>query len=304
MKYIFYSLLTSLFIFLSQIGLAQQSQFIDENGGIIHFRVFGDGTPVLIINGGPGMNSDGFSGLAETLGESYKAIIYDQRGTGRSELPEISSRSITLDLMVKDIEAIRKELKLEEWIILGHSFGGILASYYTSKHPTRVSGLILSSSGGLDMSLFSSLNITGRLTSLQRDSLNYWTRKIQNGDTTYFASLQRGKYLAPAYLNNKSFVPKVAERLTQGNSEINTLVYQDMRRIGYDATEELKGFENPVLIIQGKHDIIPVAVSEKARSVFKHSKILILPNSSHYGWLEDSLLYFTEIDSLISLTQN
>ncbi|MEP0004888.1 MAG: alpha/beta hydrolase [Balneola sp.] len=102
MKYIYCSLLIGLFIFLSQIGVAQQSQFIEENGGIIHFRVFGDGTPVLIINGGPGMNSDGFSGLAEILGESYKAIIYDQRGTGRSELPEISSRSITLDLMVKD----------------------------------------------------------------------------------------------------------------------------------------------------------------------------------------------------------
>jgi pimeloyl-ACP methyl ester carboxylesterase len=56
--------------------------------------------------------------------------------------------------------------------------------------------------------------------------------------------------------------------------------------------------------MQGKHDIIPVAISEKAHSVFKHSKLLMLPNSSHYGWLEDSLLYFAEIDSLISLTQN
>ncbi len=304
MNYIFGLLLTGLFIFQSQIGLAQQSEFIQENEGVIHFRVFGDGVPVLIINGGPGMNSDGFSGLAETLGKSYKAIIYDQRGTGKSELSEINSRSITMDLMVKDIEAIRKELNLKEWVILGHSFGGILASYYTSKHPTKVSGLILSSSGGLDMSLFSTLNITGRLTSLQRDSLNYWTRKIQNGDTTHYASLQRGKYLAPAYLNDKSYVPKVAERLTQGNSEINALVYQDMRRIDYDVSEELKEFEKPVLIMQGKYDIIPLAVSEKAHTAFKRSKLLVLPNSSHYGWLEDSLLYFTEIDSLISLTQN
>lgn len=299
MNYIFYSLFIGLFTFLSQVGIAQESQFIKENKGLIHFRVFGDGVPVLIINGGPGMNSDGFSGLAETLGKSYKAIIYDQRGTGKSELTEVNSRSITLDLMVKDIEAIRKELNIKKWVILGHSFGGILASYYTSKHPTKVSGLILSSSGGLDMSLFSSLNITGRLTSLQRDSLNYWTRRIQNGDSTHFASLQRGRYLAPAYLNDKTYLPKVAERLTQGNSEINALVYQDMRRINYDVTEDLKGFEAPVLIMQGKHDIIPVSVSEKAHSVFKNSRLLILPNSAHYGWLEDSLLYFSEIDSLI-----
>ncbi|MEP1306942.1 MAG: alpha/beta hydrolase [Balneola sp.] len=285
----------------SHFILGQESRFIEQDGNTIHYRVFGEGIPILIINGGPGMNSDGFAGLAETLGKSYKTIIYDQRGTGKSKLNRVNSETISLELMAKDIETIRNELDLEEWLILGHSFGGILASYYTTKYPERVSGLILSSSGGLDLELFSSLNITARLTPLQRDSLNYWTRQIQNGDTTYYAILQRGKYLAPAYLNNKSFIPSVAERLTQGNSTINSLVYQNMRRINYDVSADLKTFSKPVLIMQGKHDIIPIAVSKKAHSIFKNSKLVVLPNSSHYGWLEDPKMYFSNIDSLINL---
>jgi len=294
-------LIAAVLLGASQFIVGQESRFIEHAGNIIHYRVFGEGIPILIINGGPGMNSDGFAGLAETLGKSYKTIIYDQRGTGKSKLNRVNSETISLELMAKDIETIRNELDLEEWLILGHSFGGILASYYTTKYPERVSGLILSSSGGLDLELFSSLNITARLTPLQRDSLNYWTRQIQNGDTTYYASLQRGKYLAPAYLNNKSFIPSVAERLTQGNSTINSLVYQNMRRINYDVSADLKTFSKPVLIMQGKHDIIPIAVSKKAHSIFKNSKLVVLPNSSHYGWLEDPKMYFSNIDSLINL---
>ncbi len=301
MKTIKFLFLLVFFCISSRFGLGQKSQFITQSENTIHYRVFGEGIPILIINGGPGMNSDGFAGLAETLGKSYKTIIYDQRGTGKSKLNRVNSETISLELMAKDIETIRNELDLEEWLILGHSFGGILASYYTTKYPERVSGLILSSSGGLDLELFSSLNITARLTPLQRDSLNYWTRQIQNGDTTYYASLKRGKYLAPAYLNNKSFIPSVAERLTQGNSTINSLVYQNMRRINYDVSADLKTFSKPVLIMQGKHDIIPIAVSKKAHSIFKNSKLVVLPNSSHYGWLEDPKMYFSNIDSLINL---
>jgi proline iminopeptidase len=278
---------------------SQESQFIEQSGNTIHYKIFGEGNPVLIINGGPGMNSNGFAGLASILGKKYKAIIYDQRGTGESTLDQMNSSTITMNLMVEDIEAIRKELDIKEWVVLGHSFGGILASYYTSKHSSKISGLILSSSGGLNMDLFSSLNVTARLTSMERDSLNYWNRKIQSGDTSYHARLQQGKYLAPAYLNNKSFALEVAQRLTQGNSRINSLVYQDLRNIGYDVREELKDYKNPVLIMQGEHDIIPLTISEKAHSIFKDSRLVILPNSSHYGWLEDSLLYFSEIDSLI-----
>ena len=104
------------------------------------------------------------------------------------------------------------------------------------------------------MDLFSRISITSRLTKTERDSLNYWNNIISNGDASYYARLQRGKYLTPAYLYDKSNIPIVAERLTQGNSTINQLVYQNMRKIGFDCSEELKKLKAPVLIIQGVPD--------------------------------------------------
>lgn len=284
-----------LIISLSVSPRAQTTVEIPVKDGVIHTEVFGEGTPILIINGGPGMSSEGFRSLASRLSEANKAIIFDQRGTGRSRLEKVNTSTVTMDLMVDDIEAIRTYLGIENWVVLGHSFGGMLGSYYTSKHPDKVSGLILSSSGGVDMELFENLNITSRLSDENQDSLRYWNRRISNGDTSFQARLKRGLFLAPAYLYDQEYIPAIAQRLTQGNTTINGLVYRDMRRIGFDCKPTLSDFRNPVLIIQGKHDIIPEYISLKARDLFSDSKLVILEYSGHYGWLEESDLFFTEI---------
>lgn len=292
-----------LFICLAPI-YGQNEKNIIKGDTVIHITTFGTGDPILIINGGPGMNSEGFTSLAKKLGQNNMAIIYDQRGTGKSKIPKIIENTITIDAMVSDIETIRKYLNIDQWIVLGHSFGGMLGSYYTSKFPDKVKGLILSSSGGINMDLFSDLNIASRLTDLERDSLKYWNSQIANGDTTYFTRLQRGKYLAPAYLFDKSNVPIVAHRLTQGNPRINGLVFQNMRKIGFDCAEELKGFQAPVLIIQGKEDIIPKSVADTAKSVLQNSTLVLLEKCGHYGWLDQPDLYFKSVNEFLSTLES
>lgn len=290
--------------FISVSINAQKDAYIQFEDNVIHLAAYGEGQAILIINGGPGMNSEGFKSLAKILGISNKAIIYDQRGTGQSNIAKTDSNTITMDSMAHDIEAIRKYLNLDNWIVLGHSFGGMLASYYASKYPERIKGLILSSSGGINMDLFSRLSITSRLTNSERDSLNFWNARIAKGDTTYFARLQRGKFLAPAYLFDKSHVPTVAERLTQGNTTVNQLVYQNMRKIGFDCSEGLKKIKVPVLIIQGKEDLIDEETAEAALKIFQNSTLVILENCGHYGWLDQPQLYFKSIDEYLEKLKN
>ncbi len=69
-----------LIVLISLSAFAQKEEYIILNNATIHLTTFGKGKPLLIINGGPGMNSDGFSGLAEELGKNNLTIIYDQRG--------------------------------------------------------------------------------------------------------------------------------------------------------------------------------------------------------------------------------
>ena len=297
-------ILTLLFAIIASAAIhAQQEINIQVGEDVIHLKTFGKGQPLLIINGGPGFSSEGFISLAKILSKSAKAIIYDQRGTGKSTIDGINSSTITMDLMVKDIETIRKYLEIEEWVVMGHSFGGMLASYYASKHPNRINGLILSSSGGIDLDLFSNLDVNGRLTRLERDSMNYWQNQLSRGDTTYFARLQRARYLAPAYVYDKSHVNTIAERLTQGNMRINGLVFQNMQKIGFDCVAELRTFPSPVLILQGKDDIINKRIAQKAHTVFKNSKLVLMEKCGHYGWLDQPEIYFPEIRDFLRLIQ-
>lgn len=290
-----------LLLLLSGIAYSQKEGFAQSGDGTpIYYRTFGKGKPLLIVNGGPGMNSNGFEALAKRLGEHNLAIIYDQRGTGKSTLKNPTSKNVTMDLMVNDIEQLRKKLGFESWIVLGHSFGGMLGSYYTSLHPERVEKLVLSSSGGIDLDLLSEGDfIREKLDKPHRDSLAYWNARIDKGDTSYKTRLGRGRALAPAYVVNPKFYPVLAERLTQGNREILGLVWNDLGRMRFDCAPKLKSFKKPVLIIQGKQDIVPEKLARKAHAVLENSRVVLLDNCSHYGWLDAENVYFSEIGNFL-----
>jgi proline iminopeptidase len=290
------------FLFIQvELGFAQKEGYIQSNNSTLYYRSFGQGKPLLIINGGPGMNSNGFLSLAQELSKNNLTIIYDQRGTGKSTLTRIDNSTITMDLMVKDLEVLRKHLNISTWTILGHSFGGMLASYYATIHPENITALILSSSGGIDLDLLSYVGnvINSKLSAKEIDSLNYWNRQIARGDTSHYARLQRGLALAPAYVYNKKNIPAIAERLTQGNSTINNLVWEDLRKIKFDCAAALSHFDKPVLIIQGKQDIIEEKTAVKENKVLKNSRLVILDRCVHYGWLDRPDAYFGELETFL-----
>lgn len=289
------------FAFISNLGISQSSIDIPIKNGKLHVSTYGVGEPILIINGGPGMNSEGFASLAKELGKNNLAILYDQRGTGKSSISEVNTQTMTMDLMVDDIETIRKHFGYKDWVVLGHSFGGMLASYYVKKQPEHIKGLILSGSGGFDLSITRNLNLTARLTQTERDSLNYWNRIISQGDTTCQARYNRGKYLAPAYVYNRKYAPIIAERLTQGNRQINSLIWQNILAINFDCTEAFKNFKQPVLIIQGKQDVMGDNIAKEAHKLLENSTLIFMNDCAHYGWLEQPDIYFSSINHFLHL---
>lgn len=279
-------------------SVAQTEGLIQNKNARIYYRTYGKGNPLLIINGGPGLNSEGFVALAKELSAANQTIIYDQRGTGKSTVIPVDSSTITMQLMIEDMEVLRKHLGFDQWSILGHSFGGMLASYYASVYPEHIRLMILSSSGGIDLGLQSyvSHSINDKLSALENDSLKYWNDRIAGGDTSYSARYRRGMAMASAYVVNKNNIPIIAERLTQGNPVVNGLVWQDLNKIKFNCAPKLKNFSKPVLIIQGKQDIIKIQTAEYAHKVLRNSKIVIVDHCAHYGWLDNPQDYFKEVN--------
>ena len=108
--------------------------FVEESGNP-------EGQPILFLHGGPG----GGTGAKQRRffdPSYYRIILFDQRGCGKSK-PLGGTLKNTTDNLVNDIELIRKELNINEWIIFGGSWGSTLALAYAIKHPKFVQGLVL-----------------------------------------------------------------------------------------------------------------------------------------------------------------
>ena len=268
--------------------------------GSIAYKTFGKGFPVLIINGGPGIGSDGFSSLAEVLSVNNQTIIYDQRGTGRSQIDEINASSMSMDHLLTDIESLRKHLGFDEWIVLGHSFGGMLAYAYAAEYPERVTGMIQSHSGGLDLDIRNAYDVMSRLSDTERDSLTHYSVKIRMGDDSPETSLRRATILASAYLFDKSFAPQVASRLSSTDMRINSLIWNELESIDFNTSEEMRNFEKPVLILTGEDEVAPVFLAEKAHSILPNSELVIMERCGHYGWLERPDIYLIKVNEFLN----
>jgi proline iminopeptidase len=99
------------------------------------------GVPIIFLHGGPcsGCKPDHRRFFDPV---HYHIILLDQRGSGRS-LPFGELEDNTLPHLMADMEAIRTQLNIENWILFGGSWGATLALAYAQKHTDRVRGLIL-----------------------------------------------------------------------------------------------------------------------------------------------------------------
>ena len=132
------------------VRVPEPTSYADSDGVRIAYYETGSGPPLLLINGGPGFPARHFAPLAARLARDFhrRVIRFDQRGIGLSKLTTVSTDTVTLDLMVRDVAALRRHLGITTWTVMGHSFGGINAMAYALREPDAVTALILSAPGG------------------------------------------------------------------------------------------------------------------------------------------------------------
>lgn len=118
--------------------------FLDVGSGHkIYWEESGNpkGLPVLFLHGGPGSGTDP-SHRCYFNPQGYRIILMDQRGCGKST-PHSSLIDNTTWHLVVDIEKLRKELKIEKWVVFGGSWGSTLSLAYAESHPEQVLALIV-----------------------------------------------------------------------------------------------------------------------------------------------------------------
>ena len=110
--------------------------------------VEGDGPPLLLCHGGPGL-WDYLGDLALALIHEFQVCRWDQRGCGRSE----PSAPYGLDVAVQDVQDLKRALGIDEpWVVVGHSWGAYLGLLTALEHPETTAALVYISGTGTPQS--------------------------------------------------------------------------------------------------------------------------------------------------------
>jgi proline iminopeptidase len=104
------------------------------------------GVPVVFVHGGPGSGCT--PNHRDLFDDRYQAILFDQRGCGRSlpnaRDPTVSLQHNTTAQLIDDMETLRSHLDIDQWMLVGQSWGSTLALAYALAHRDRVSAVVLS----------------------------------------------------------------------------------------------------------------------------------------------------------------
>ena len=122
-----------------QLDLVKQK--VDVGDCDLYVEEEGRGMPLVLINGGPGGTHHDFHPWFSRAADFARVIYYDQRGCGLSDWEPGEGYSV--DQAIEDLDRIREFLGYEQWVVLGYSYGGFLAQWYTVNYPDRVAGLVL-----------------------------------------------------------------------------------------------------------------------------------------------------------------
>src|SRR5919204_2185608 len=133
-----------------------------RDGYNLNVEEVGSGYPLIVLHGGPGLDHQMFRPYLDALANEYRVLYVDERGQGRSD--RVDPTSLSLDVFARDVDLLAEALRLEEFALLGHSFGAIIATYHATELGTASAYVIsggTDSSAALDADVASSLDELG-----------------------------------------------------------------------------------------------------------------------------------------------
>jgi proline iminopeptidase len=266
-----------------------QDYSFQSQGVELHYRTAGSGTPLVLLSGGPGFDVDYMLPVSDALPGRYQRIFLEQRGTGRSRVATMTAENLTLRVVVEDLEALRVHLKQERLVLVGHSWGAMLAMAYAAAHPDRIDRLILIGSGGptLEFAERFTDNITARLRPEDVEARRSWESPDKRGGDPEKAALGAMKAILPGYFFDRAKALAFAAELKDGSFHpaVNSWLMADLNK-SYDLRAGLQKVDRPVLILQGHQDPVSDKTADDIHALLSGSTLHYINKCGHFPWIE------------------
>jgi proline iminopeptidase len=280
---------------------------VESDISLYHFAQ-GVGRNALVIHGGPGMPfREPMAGLEPLSGE-YRFHYYDQRGCGKSTRPidrfesqntyenmTHLDRTLGLGAQIADIERIRQILGEEKLILIGHSWGGFLASLYAAEFPEHVEALVLISPANVlvmpqpdaDSDLFAS--VRARLPESQVAEYDAFMEDYFDFGKLFSYSeaelVARDEKFGRYYISvaNVSEADLVEQGEPGGWMTWGMYISMGQR---HDYRPALQRANVPALVIHGADDLQSVDASRLYSDAFPNAQFAVIENASHFAFQE------------------
>jgi len=258
---------------------------------------------VLLLNGGPGATHEYFECMESFLPkEGIEFIYYDQLGCGNSDNPK-DTAMWSLPRYVEEVEQVRQALNLtkDNFYLLGHSWGGILAAEYALKYQQNLKGLIISN-------MMMSVPDYGKyaedvLAKQMKPEVLKEIRQIEARKD--FESPRYMELLMPNfYVEHILRLPldQWPEPVNRSFSKMNRSLYVTMqgpsefgvagKLLQWNRVPDLPKLTVPVMSIGGKYDTMDPEHMRMIATKVQHGAALICPNGSHMSLYDDQQTYF------------
>ncbi len=289
--------------------------YVDANGLMIYYKIFGHGKPLLILHGGPGASHDYFLPYLTPLARHYQLIFIDERGSGRSQTLEDAS-GYTVENMVEDVEGVRQALHLNQISLLGHSYGGVLAQAYALKYQKNLSHLILASTFSstrainevfVRMKKNMPADVRERINKMEAEGLYGHGKDYEKNryTTEYMTAAWGDGYFPYIYQNHPD-----ANYDPVDNGKMSWDLYREMwgshgefvidgnlKSVEY--TDQLSTIKVPTLLIVGDHDESDPSMSQTMHEKISGSKLVILPKSGHMTFVDQPGMFEKSVEEFL-----
>lgn len=284
------------------------------NGQNLYVKTYGNKNDktIIFIHGGPSGNSTLFeSTTAQKLANhGFFVIAYDRRGEGRSADP---NAILTYAEAFNDLNFIYKKYYLKKATLLAHSFGGLVATLYTEKHPQNVNTIILS--GALFSQqetydhILNSLKKSHKGDSKTLNKISYVEKLNKNsaayrkhcfelaGDNDYF------KMPNPTKKSKKLYADYEASRFFKNNirnKNAPLLFYKNEKLNNIDTKLSLKKIKDrgvSIYAIYGKDDgIFSNSQINDIKNLSGKNHFALLDNCSHYLFVDQQDIFLSHIE--------
>jgi pimeloyl-ACP methyl ester carboxylesterase len=249
----------------------------------------GDGFPLIVLHGGPGMDHTMFRPYLDPLGDDFRVLYVDERGQGRSD--RVDPQTLSLDVFARDVDFLAEALALDHFALLGHSFGAIVATYHATEIGSATAYVI---SGGGDAAEAVLADVEASLAEMGAAGspiASSWEQEKTVETEEQLRDLLRTQM--PFHFHGE--VPRGYGDETIGTPD----VLRHFANAGYgdfDFRPKLGDVHKPALVVVGEHDR---TTTPRAAFVLheglSNSELAVVPTAGHMSFVEQPEIYLDAV---------